>query len=93
MRLLIAVAVATLTASLGPAIAADAPFGCEARVPNTCYFRIFYSPRGTRDVVLPAGMKVKIPGVQIDRDRYCVAVGARPTNKCSRKIINANYNS
>ena len=85
-------AVALTVGSLSPAMAADAPFGCDARAPSICYFRIFY-PRGTRDVVLPAGMKVKIPEMEIGRSRYCVQVGTRPTGKCARKVINADYNS
>jgi len=74
------------------AAAAKAPFGCEARAPNVCYFRIFYT-RGDRIVILPAGMKVKIPGVEVNRDRYCVDLGKAPAHKCSRKLINGNYNS
>ena len=77
-----------------PCPVADAPFGCEARAPSVCYFRIYYQPRGTRAVVMPAGMKEKIPGVKIDSDRYCVSVGAPPAKKCARKkIINSDYNS
>jgi hypothetical protein len=41
--------------------------------------------------VFPAGLKEKIPGVQIGRDRYCVNVGAPPGKKCTQKTINAAY--
>src|SRR5437588_6253837 len=43
-----------------------APFGCDARPPDVCHFKIFY-PRGSRGVVLPAGMKATIPDVKIGR--------------------------
>ena len=76
-----------------PAMAADAPFGCEARAGSVCYFRLFVQPRGGRVVVLPAGMKVKIPGLNIGKDSYCVGVGAAPTFLCSKKLVSANYNS
>jgi hypothetical protein len=89
----LAAAIALTIGGLSPAMAADAPFGCDARAPAVCYFRIFYLPRGTRDVVLPAGMKVNIPGVEIGRSHYCVHVGTRPAGKCARKIIKADYNS
>lgn len=82
-----------IVGGLGPAIAADAPFGCEARAPNICHFRIYYLPSGTRAVVLPAGMKVKIPEMEIGRNQYCVQVGGPPASKCARKTINADYNS
>ncbi len=75
-----------------PATAAEAPFGCEARAPNTCYFRIFYT-RGDRIVILPSGMKQKVPGIDIGKDHYCVALGKSPDYKCLRKLINAKYNS
>jgi hypothetical protein len=92
-RPVLAAAVAIVIGSLSPAIAAEAPFGCDARAPGVCYFRIYYLPRGTRDVVLPAGMKVKIPGVEVGRSQYCVHVGVRPAGKCTRKVINGSYNS
>ena len=76
-----------------PATAAEAPFGCDARAPNVCYFRIFYTPRGDRVVTLPAGTKENIPGVQIGVDHYCVSLGQTPDYKCTRKLINARYNS
>jgi len=37
-----------------PAPTAPVPFGCDARAPNVCHFRIFYT-RGDRIVILPAG--------------------------------------
>jgi hypothetical protein len=89
----LAAVAALIAGGLGPATAAEAPFGCDARAPNVCHFRIYYQPRGTRAVVLPAGLKEKIPGVQIGRDRYCVNVGAPPAKKCTQKTINADYNS
>ena len=72
---------------------AIAPFGCDARAGQTCYFKLFLGPRATRIVQLPSGMKVKIPGVEIGRDGYCVDLTKPPVNKCSRKTINANYNN
>jgi hypothetical protein len=81
-----------IVGGLGPAIAADAPFGCEARKPSVCYFRIFYYPRYNRQVVLPAGMKATIPGLDIGRDRYCVSIGTAPRHGCASKLITADYN-
>jgi len=72
---------------------ATAPFGCDARAGQTCYFKLFLGPRATRIVQLRSGMKVKIPGIEIDRDRYCVDLDKPPVNKCSHKTINANYNN
>jgi len=43
--------------------------------------------------VFPAGLKEKIPEVQIGRDRYRVNVGAPPGKKCTQKILNIAYNS
>jgi hypothetical protein len=92
--LVMAAILASCTAAgAAPASSAPpAPFGCDARAPNVCYFRIFYA-RGDRIVVLPAGMKQKVPGVVIGRDQYCVALGKAPPVKCARKIIGAAYNS
>jgi hypothetical protein len=78
--------------AINPATAADAPFGCDARAPNVCHFRIFYT-RGDRIVILPAGMKNNVPGIAISRDHYCMSLGTNPTFKCTRKLINARYNS
>lgn len=82
----------TIPADPPPAATASAPFGCDARAPNVCHFRIFYT-RGDRNVVLPAGMKSVVPGVVIGRDQYCVALGKAPMYKCARKAINDKYNS
>jgi hypothetical protein len=86
-------AAALLMCSPAPASAADGPlFGCGARAPNVCYFRIFYQ-RGGRIVILPAGMKNKVPGVLAGKDQYCVALGKTPAFSCTRKIVNATSNS
>lgn len=78
-------------ATVAPAPTTSAPFGCDARAPNVCYFRIFYV-RGDRIVILPGGMKNKVPGVTIGRG-YCMTLGKAPVYKCARKIINDKYNS
>ena len=85
-------AAALVVCGVNPATAADAPFGCDARAPNVCHFRIFYT-RGDRIVILPAGMKNKIPGVTIGHDHYCMSLGTTPVFKCTRKLINNRYNS
>jgi hypothetical protein len=69
-----------------------APFGCDAASPNVCHFRI-YSGRFSRNVVLPAGMKVAVPQMRIGADTYCVEVNKVPAPKCARKAINVKYNS
>jgi hypothetical protein len=74
-----------------PAPAARAPFGCEARAPNVCHFRIFYT-RGDRIVMLPAGMKEKKVPVIAGGD-YCMTLNKPPVYKCTRKVINDKYNS
>ena len=51
-----------------------------------------FGPRATRIVQLPAGMKVKVPGVTIGSDSYCVRLAQAPANGCTRKVINATYN-
>ena len=75
-----------------PAAAASASFGCEARKPSVCYFRILYYPQFNRQVVLPAGMKTTVPGIDIGRDRYCVSVDKAPRHHCASKLIKADYN-
>ena len=70
-----------------------APFGCEAVKPKLCYFRIFYLPRQTRQVILPAGVKESIPGVDIGRDQYCMKIGGAPAYNCERKTITAKENN
>jgi hypothetical protein len=84
---------ASAPARTAPATTASAPFGCDARAPNVCYFRIFYAPRWDRIVILPAGMKDKVPGITIGRDHYCVTLGKNPAYRCARKVINDKYNS
>jgi hypothetical protein len=94
MKRAILPALATLTIfSVNPAAAAPAPFGCDARPGQICYFKIYYSPRETRIVQLPTGMKVNVTDVVAGRDKYCVAVGTPPVNKCTQKLINASYNN
>jgi hypothetical protein len=74
-----------------PATTARAPFGCDARAPNVCHFRIFYT-RGDRIVILPAGMKEKKVPVIAGGD-YCMTLNKHPVHKCTRKVINDKYNS
>jgi hypothetical protein len=94
MKHSILLALAALTIfSVNPAAAAPAPFGCDARAGQICYFKIYYSPSRTRIVQLPTSMKVNIPDVVVDRDTYCVSVGKPPANKCTQKTINATYNN
>jgi hypothetical protein len=92
-RAFFVLAAALTVGGSNPAMAADAPFGCDARAPNVCYFRIFYT-RGDRIVILPAGMKSNIPDVIIGSNQYCVTLGKTPEFfKCTRKLINNKYNS
>ncbi|MHB8271039.1 hypothetical protein [Bradyrhizobium sp.] len=74
-----------------PAPTARAPFGCDARAPNVCHFRIFYT-RGDRIVILPAGMKEKKVPV-IAGGHYCMTLNKSPAYKCTRKAVNDKYNS
>jgi hypothetical protein len=67
------------------------PFGCDARAPNVCYFRIFYA-RGDRIVILAAGMKEKKVPASIG-GAYCMTLNKSPVYKCTRKVINDKYNS
>jgi hypothetical protein len=93
MRYLFVSLSALTLCGITPAKAVEGPlFGCEARAPSVCYFRIFYQ-RGGRIVILPAGMKNKMPDVVVGRDRYCVALGKTPAYTCTQKPINGTYNS
>jgi len=74
-----------------PAPMVTVPFGCDARAPNVCRFRIFYT-RGDRIVILSAGMKEKKVPV-IAGGGYCVSLNKSPAYKCARKVINDKYNS
>jgi hypothetical protein len=67
------------------------PFGCDARAPNVCHFRIFYA-RGDRIVILAAGMKEKKVPAAIGGN-YCMTLNKSPVYKCARKAINDKYNS
>jgi hypothetical protein len=74
-----------------PAPTVRVPFGCDARAPNVCYFRIFYS-RGDRIVILPAGMKeTKVP--VLAGGGYCMTLNKPPASKCTRKAVDDKYNS
>jgi hypothetical protein len=74
-----------------PGPTASAPFGCDARAPNVCHFRIFYT-RGDRIVILPAGVKEKKVPVIAGGD-YCMTLNKSPVYKCTRKVVNDKYNS
>jgi len=74
-----------------PAPIVRVPFGCDARAPNVCRFRIFYA-RGDRIVILAAGMKEKKVPASIGGG-YCMTLNKSPPLKCTRKTINATYNS
>jgi hypothetical protein len=91
-RYIFAFVVVLMMCDFSPATAAEAPFGCEARTPNVCYFRIFFARRD-RVVILPAGMKTNVPGIKLGSDNYCLDIGKKPTFKCTRKLINDKYNS
>jgi hypothetical protein len=67
------------------------PFGCDARAPNVCHFRIFYT-RGDRIVILRAGMKEQRVPATVGGG-YCMTLGKSPVYKCARKVINDKYNS
>jgi len=92
-RSVFALAAGLIVCGAGPTSAADAPFGCDARAPRVCYFRIFFTPRGDRVVTLPGGTKERIPGVTIGRDHYCMTLGKTPDYKCARKLVNDQYNN
>lgn len=74
-----------------PAPTTPVPFGCDAREPDVCYFRIFYT-RGDRIVILPAGLKEKKVPATVGGD-YCMTLNKAPASKCTRKVINNQYNS
>ncbi|HEV7878688.1 hypothetical protein [Bradyrhizobium sp.] len=82
---------AAAPAPAAPAPMARVPFGCDARAPNVCHFRIFYA-RGDRIVILPAGMKGKRVPVKVGGD-YCMTLNKSPVYKCVRKAVNDKYNS
>jgi hypothetical protein len=86
-----AVSVLAKATAAAPAPLTPAAFGCDARAPNVCYFRIFYT-RGDRIVILPAGMKeAKVPVIK--GGGYCMTLNKSPVYKCVRKVINDQYNS
>jgi hypothetical protein len=94
MKRLIIVAGAALTISSAgqAATPSGAPFACTAPAGQTCFFKIYYTPRRTRIVQLPSGMRETIPDVQVGTEHYCVSVQKPPVNKCSQKLINATLN-
>jgi hypothetical protein len=67
---------------------AKAEFNCNARAPNVCHFRIYYS-RYSRNVVLPAGMMGTVRQLRLGSDTYCVSINTRPIPKCVRRSIAA----
>ena len=97
MRILLASLAVTVVTAL-PLMAATitpakAPFGCDARAGQICYFLIFYQGGRDRVVILPAGMKESIPEVVVGRDSYCVDLNRSPSHKCTRKVVKATYNN
>jgi hypothetical protein len=93
MKHSILAALALLTMSGGAGAApGSAPFGCNARPDQVCYFKLLLGPRATRIVQLRGGMKVTIPGLDIGQDHYCVDLGKSPAHKCRQKTVNASYN-
>jgi hypothetical protein len=86
-------ALACASVSAVQAAPGTAPFGCDARAGQKCFFKIYYTPGRTRIVQLLSGMKVDIPGLNIGRTQYCVNVGTPPTAKCAQKTVNASYNN
>jgi hypothetical protein len=82
---------ASAQAPTAPAALTPVPFGCAAAAPNVCYFRIFYT-RGDRVVILPAGMKANKVPAPVGGD-YCMTLNASPAYKCTRTVINGQYNS
>jgi hypothetical protein len=96
MKRSILVAMAVLTLGIADHAAADptgAMFGCDARRTETCYFKIYYTPRTTRIVQLLAGMRTEIPDVEAGSTHYCMVVGQPPAYKCPQKTVNAGYNN
>jgi hypothetical protein len=87
----VAAPVRTAPVTTAPAPMARVPFGCDARAPNVCHFRIFYE-RGDRIIILPAGMTEKRVPATIGGG-YCMALGKAPVYKCARKVVNDKYNS
>jgi hypothetical protein len=91
--LFLGAALAICTATEASAAKGTAPFACNAVKPKVCYFRVFYGPRQNRRIVLPAGVKVNVPDVDIGHDQYCMKIGEGPGYWCSRKTITAKENS
>jgi len=92
--ILVALAVLAMsTVDRAAAAPAGALFGCDARRAETCYFKIYYTPRTTRIVQLLAGMRTEIPDVEVGSTQYCVVIGKPPANKCTQKTVNADYNN
>jgi hypothetical protein len=83
--------VRTAPAVAAPVPTTRVPFGCDARAPRVCYFRIFYT-RGDRIVILPAGMKENRVPAAIGGE-YCMTLDKSPVYKCVRKVVNEKYNS
>src|SRR5215510_520590 len=91
---LLLAAASMLLCTPAPAPAVDGPlFGCNARAPNICRFRIFYASGGDRIVVLLPGMRQNVPGVTVGTDTYCIVINRNPGWTCTRKLVNAQYNS
>jgi len=78
-----------------PAPAANGPlFGCDARAPTVCRFRLFYTQqRGNRIIVLPAGMKVNVTDAVAGRDSYCIAANVDPPYHCIKRLVKSTYNN
>lgn len=90
---LAALAVLTICGGIDRAAAAGVPLECNAPRGETCYFKIFYTPRRARIVQLVSGMKDDIPDVVAGSNHYCVGIGNPPAYKCTQKPISAGYNN
>jgi hypothetical protein len=85
---------ALLLCTPNPAPAAQGPqFGCDARAPNVCRFRLFYAAGGDRIIVLPAGMKVNVTEAVAGKDQYCIAANVNPVYRCVRRAVKSTYNN
>jgi hypothetical protein len=92
---LVAFAILACGAAMTPiaeAAPASAPFGCNARAGQTCYFMLYLGPRASRLVQLRPGMQAEVPGIEIGSDRYCVDLRGPPPPTCARRKIRATLN-
>ena len=86
----LAFTLATLTAMMGsistPAYAGALRFACGGSPTGWCYWTVFYSSGGSRNIAMRNGESDIIPGLR-NGDQYCFDYYGVPRTGCTRYVL------